>query len=211
MIRINLAPSKRTRHEDRSQQELLAGLLVLIALGVVVFFLLDRPIRERIDAQARTNQLLRTQNLAKQNKLKDYKKLEAAVDAAVKREEVVIKLDAARATPAHMLRELSRLLTSKGKPTMTAATVEGNDNNPNRVYNQEWDPKHVWITSLKSQSGEFVLKGGAQSETDMTQLALRMQSSVFFHDIVPNGGGSVTDRETGITFYEFSITGKVAY
>ena len=25
MIRINLAPTKRTRHEDRSQQELLAG------------------------------------------------------------------------------------------------------------------------------------------------------------------------------------------
>lgn len=48
MIRINLAPTKRTRHEDRSQQELLLGFLVILVLGAAVVFFLDKPTPSRI-------------------------------------------------------------------------------------------------------------------------------------------------------------------
>lgn len=211
MIRINLAPSKRNRHEDRSQQELLAGLLVLIVLGAALFFLVDRPIRERIDAQTKTNNLLRNQNRAKQEKLKDFKKLKAAVESAEKRQKVVERLNDARATPAHMLHELSQLLTSAKRPTMTADMIADNQNNPNRQFKQEWDAKHIWVTSFKEKGGDFTLKGGAQSDSDMTQLALRLQSSVYFYEVTPEGGVEVTDRDTGISYYQFTIKGKVAY
>ena len=211
MIRINLAPSRRTRHEDRSQQELLAGFLVLLVAGAAVFFLIHRPLEERIEKQQRTNNLLQNQNRAKETKLKDYPKLKAAVESAEKRQEVVLRLNAARATPAHLLRELSQLLTSKQSPTMTAAMIAENEHNPNRTFSREWDAKHVWITSFTETGGDFTLKGGAQSDSDMTQLALRLQSSVFFYEVVPKGGGEVVDRDTGIAYYQFTIVGKVAF
>lgn len=211
MIRINLAPSKRTRHEDRSQQELLAGLLVFLLAGAAIFFLADRPIRERIADEQKTNKLLASQNRAKEQKLKGFKQLKTAVEAAQKHQAVVLRLNEARATPAHMMNELSGLLTSKRSPTMTAAMAAENKNNPNRTFSREWDAKHVWITSFKEKGGDFTLKGGAQSDSDMTQLALRLQASVFFYKVVPEGGVEVTDRETGISYYQFTIKGKVAY
>jgi len=43
----------------------------------------------------------------------------------------------------------------------------------------------------------------------MTQLALRLQASVYFYEVVPVGGNEV--EEDGAVFYKFTITGKVAY
>ena len=211
MIRINLAPSKRTRHQDRSQQELLFGFLILLLAGAALFFFIDSPIRDRIAAQEQTNGLLQQQNRAKEARLTGFKQLKAAVEAAEKRQAVVVRLNAARATPAHMMREISGLLTSNRTPTMTEVMTEEVKGNPNRQMSQEWDARHVWLTSFQEKNGDFTLKGGSQSDSDMTQLALRLQASVFFYDVIPQGGAEVTDRDTGISYYQFTIKGKVAY
>ena len=57
----------------------------------------------------------------------------------------------------------------------------------------------------------FTLEGGAQSDGDVTQLAKRMQASVYFQDVTPRGGERVTDGNGGVTYYKFNITGKVVY
>jgi len=75
----------------------------------------------------------------------------------------------------------------------------------------DWDPKHVWITSFTETAGAFVLEGGAQSDPDVTQLAKRMQASVYFQEVTPRGGERLIDRDTGVTYYRFTITGKVVY
>ena len=211
MIRINLAPSKRSRHQDRTQQELMLGFLIILLAGAAVFFFVDRPIREEIDKLDETTQLIRRQNLEKERKLKGFKQLKEAVQAAEKRKAVILKLNNARATPANLLYELAGLLTSKRIPTMTDVMSQEVKDNPNRTISQEWDAKHVWIQSFKEKGGEFTLKGGSQSDSDMTQLALRMQASVYFQDVIPEGGVEVIDKQTGLSYYQFTIKGKVAY
>jgi type IV pilus assembly protein PilN len=85
------------------------------------------------------------------------------------------------------------------------------ENDPHRKLTAEWDPKHVWVTSFSESDGTFKLVGGAQSDGDMTQLAKRMEASVYFNLVVPEGGKEAHDSASGVTYYDFTITGKVVY
>lgn len=211
MIRINLLPTKRNRQADAGQQSLLAGFLVVIVAAAAVFFLVHRPLVSEIDElQTKTKRITRD-NKQKEKQLKGFKELKAAVANAKERKKVITRLNKARATPAHLLHELSLVLTSKRSPTMTKAMSKQVRENPNRELSPEWDAKHVWITRFTETGGNFRLEGAAQSDTDMTQFAKRLQASVYFHDIIPQGGTEAVDKESGISYYKFTITGKVAY
>ncbi len=211
MIRINLIPQKRTRRVDKGLQTLLVGVGTIVAGLVAVIVFVAGPIKEKNERLEATVANLTRENNAKQKQLKGHKELKEAVKAAEERNKVVLRLNKARATPAHMMRELSNILTSKRTPTMTNAMSAEIDANPNRKLSQEWDAKHVWITEFREKGGEFTLRGGAQSDGDMTQLALRMQASVHFQNVVPQGGTEAVDKDSGITYYKFTIVGKVAY
>lgn len=211
MIKINLIPRKRTPGGEQSQQTLYLGVLILLIAGAAVVFLVHRPLNEKIERLQDATSRLARENKAKEGKLKDFKKLKAAVEQAEKRTEVIMRLNKARATPANMMRELSSLLTPRRMPTMTKKMSEEIEDNPNRKFSQEWDAKHVWITKFSEKNGEFQLDGGAQSDGDMTQLALRLQASVYFHDVVPKDGREVVDKDSGVSYYKFTIVGKVAY
>ena len=94
---------------------------------------------------------------------------------------------------------------------MATRISEGPQGDPNRRLSLDWDPRHVWITSYTEKDGLFTLEGGAQSDPDVTQLAKRMQASVYFQDVSPRGGERVSDRTTGVSYYKFNITGRVVY
>jgi hypothetical protein len=117
--------------------------------------------------------------------------------------------------PANVLQELGEILTTNHLPTMTEEmakrTGNGNESDPNRRYDLAWDPTHVWLTGFTDNNGTFKLEGGAQGEGDITQLSKRMQASVYFDNVAPSQEERVSDRETGIAYYKFTITGKVAY
>ncbi len=211
MIRINLLPQKRSRQVDRGQQSLLLGFLMLLVSGALVFFLVHNPLSEQIEALESSVKSLTDDTASKQKDLQGYPQLKKAVAAAAAREKVITRLNDARATPAHLLYELSSVLTSKRTPTMTKDMSEEISDNPNRQLSRDWDAKHIWITSFLEEGGRFTLEGGAQSDSDMTQLALRLQASVFFHEVVPEGGEEAVDKDSGVSFYKFTITGKVAY
>jgi hypothetical protein len=56
------------------------------------------------------------------------------------------------------------------------------------------------------------LQGGAQSRSDIDELGLRLRASMFFgHKLKPASTGDVTDRDTGLTYYQFTIEGIVKY
>lgn len=211
MIRINLSPTRKAHGADRGQQELMVGILVLVLAFAAVLFLIDRPTGESIAKLEESTQRLARENNEKRNRLKNFDELIKTWAAEDKRTEVVERLDKARATPAYMLRELSLLLRPGSTPSMTQAMAAQLAANPNRRLNKEFDGKKIWITSFKEKQGEFVLKGGALSDADMSQLALRMQASVYFHDVVPDGGVEVADKDSNLTYYQFTIKGKVAY
>ena len=57
----------------------------------------------------------------------------------------------------------------------------------------------------------FKLEGGAQNESDITQLAKRLTASVYFADVTPAGAERVSDTASGVNYFRFTLTGKVAY
>jgi type IV pilus assembly protein PilN len=137
------------------------------------------------------------------------------ITAEQQREAAISKLVHAESVPANVMQELGDVLTPGRPPTMTSVMAtrvsDGPQGDPNRRFAPDWDPKHVWITSFSEKGGAFTLEGGAQSDSDVSQLAKRLQASVYFADVTPSGAERTTDPNGNLTFYKFTITGKVAY
>ncbi len=221
MIKINLLPQRRAKRSlqvsgDGGSREFLIGLGALAGAALVVFLVFDQPKRSRINELAASNAQLQQDIAAKQKQLVGYAELQKAADEAVERANSINRLNAARIVPANMLNELGEILTANHLPTMTEdmarLTGTGTDSDPNKRFDFAWDPTHVWLTSIADQQdGTFKIEGGAQTEVDITQLSKRLAASAYFADIAPASETRISDKDTGIDYFKFTITGKVAY
>lgn len=212
MIKINLSPLRRPKTSNQGTRMLILALLVWVGAATSVAMLVHFPMTEQIDQLQRSVSTLQNENTDKRNQLKGYEELKRTIADAEARAEVVNRLNLARAVPAHMLFELSLILTPNKLPTMTDEVRQQIEGGRVREFVREWDPSNVWLTAFEEEKdGKFKLKGVSQSDSDMTQLALRLDASVYFDEVVPVGGAETTDKQTGSSAYEFTITGKVAY
>jgi len=211
MIRINLLTQKKPRRADKGQQTFMLGVLIILLAGAGMFFLVHKPLTDDVDALQATNHKLERQNADKQKLLKGEPELKAAVAAAQARRDAIAALEQAAVNPAWMLRDLGRILTPKKSPTMTAAMAENLKARPQLAPDDEFDPRHVWVTGFSEKEGNFKLLGGAQSEGDITELAKRLDASVFFEEVQADKAKSDVDKQTGINYFTFTITGKVVY
>jgi Tfp pilus assembly protein PilN len=220
VIKINLLPqkrAKRTQQSEGGQREMAIGIGALVAVAALTFFAFDQPKRSKLHDLRASNDQLQQEIAAKNAQLLDFPKLKLAADEAKERERSINRLIAAKVVPANVLHELGEILTPNHLPMMTAEmTARTSSTNvkfrdPNRVFDLAWDPNHVWLTSFTDSGGTFKLEGGAQAENDITQLSKRLQASVYFTDISPSMEQRVADKDTGTAYYNFTITGKVAY
>jgi Tfp pilus assembly protein PilN len=223
MIKINLLPQKRAKKRgvgatgrEPGTKDIVFGLVGLAIAAVAVFAFIDAPRRSRLSEFRESNDQLQQEITAKTTQLKGYAELKKADDEAKERVKAINRLNSAKVVPANVLHELSQILSTVG-PTMTEEmtkkTGTGNESDPNKRFDLAWDPSHVWMTSFNDnvKDGTFKLEGGAQAQIDIVQLSKRLQASVYFDHVSQQSEERVTDRETGITFYKFVITGKVAY
>lgn len=219
MIKINLLPQRKPKKQAEPGQ-LEVGLVMagVMAAAALVYLGVHRPAqlkRDRLNAEAAE---LNDRNARLQAKLADLPALQGAVSAETKRKEAIDTLVGTTILPDNVLFELSQILSSDG-PTMSDAmsTLTGttSDGDPNKRFNPDWDPKHVWLKSFTTKGDTFTLAGGAQAESDIPQLAKRMAASVYFRDVTspsskrvePTGGAGSADT----AFYEFTLSGKVLY
>jgi len=222
MIKVNLLPQRKAKRsftspstsDGPSAAPMIVGLAVLGAAAAAVFFVVDMPKRSRLSDLKAANAQLQTQINEKNKALVGYPELKKAEEQAKARAESIKRLMSTKVVPAHLLHELGKVMTREG-PTMTEtmAKLAGNgpDSDPNKRFQPEWDPAHVWMTAFVDGGGVFRLDGGAQAESDVTQLSKRLAASVYFMDVTPAGGERVTERESGVQYYKFTITGRVAY
>ena len=219
MIRINLLPQKRAKRAaaDPSSKQILVGVAGILAAAALVFLLVDMPKRSELAKLQEDQQKLAVLIRDKNKQLEGYDEMLKAKTTDAMRAESINRLIQTKVVPAHVLHELGRILTGGHQPTMTAdmrdkvtkPDTEGGD--PNKRFQLDWDPSHVWLSSFADKSGQFSLEGGAQSESDVTQLSKRLAASVYFDDVSTASGERVTDRDTGLSYYKFTLTGKVAY
>jgi Tfp pilus assembly protein PilN len=218
MIKINLLPHKRPRSRaaasDPGSKHIMFGAIGLAAAGVAVVLLVDRPKRTALAELSEANAQLDGDIRSKTRQLQGYDELKKAADEANERFKSIQRLLANKVVPANVLHELGEILMGGKYPTMTddmaKRTSSGPEGDPNKRFQADWDASHVWLSSFVDAGGTFKLEGGAQSESDITQLSKRLAASAYFVDVTPAGGERVTDQSGG-THYKFTITGKVAY
>ncbi len=214
MIRINLLPNKKKGRSAPVEGEKAVGIGfgILVAAAAMVFLFVQRPMNADIDAQKSANAKLGADNKKIEKRTADFEELKAAFAAAKAQAEAIAQLNSARATPAYFLFELATILKVGGKPSMTADMKAKIDANENLLWQDSWDPKHVWIESITEKDGAFTMLGSAQSDGDVTQLAHRLSASMYFDNVQPEGSVKKTGGETGgITIYSFKVTGTVRY
>jgi Tfp pilus assembly protein PilN len=215
MIKVNLLPARKPkRAADPGSQHVLLGVGAIGVAGLAVFLLVDHPRRSQLSEIQAQNTDLQKEIADKKKQLVGYDKLKAAAADSKTRAASIDKLLAAKVIPAHVMQELGDLLTPGHIPTMSEKTTEltspGARGDANKRFDLTWDPTHVWITSYTDNAGAFTLEGGAQAEGDVNQFAKRMAASVYFADVTPARGEAASDP-SGIGYYKFTITGKVAY
>ncbi|HEX5062277.1 MAG TPA: PilN domain-containing protein [Kofleriaceae bacterium] len=223
MIKINLLPQKRAKMRgaaaaarEPGTKDIVFGVVGLAVAAVAVFAIVDAPRRSRLTALNETNAQLQQEISAKQKQLQGFDDLKKSEQEANERAQAINRLNSAKVVPANVLHELSQILSPVG-PTMTEdmakKTGTGIDSDPNKRFDLAWDPTHVWMTVFNdnAKDGTFRLEGGAQAQIDIIQLSKRLQASVYFDNVSQQSEERQTDRESGITFYKFVITGKVAY
>ena len=222
MIKINLLPQKRAKRaaaspgEAAGSREFAIGVGAIAAAAALVFIAVDMPKRSHLHELEDSNAEIQKDIAAKQKQLVGYAELQKAADEATTRANSIKRLNDARIVPANVLHELGEILTAGHLPTMTEEmarkTGTGTESDPNKRFDYAWDPVHVWLTSLTDQQdGTFRIEGGAQTEVDITQLSKRLAASAYFTDIAPASETRVTDKDSGIDFFKFTITGRVAY
>lgn len=221
MIKINLLPQKRPKRvgfgagtaAEPSGKDVLIGAGALAGAALLVFILVDQPNRSKLNDLRDSNAQLDEGIRDKTEQLKGYAELKKAADNADERAKSINRLMSAKVVPANVLHELSEIMMTGHPPTMTDDMAKKVATDPNKRFDQAWDPTKVWLTSFadKVDDGSFKLEGGAQAQSDIIQLSKRLQASVYFDKVSQQSEDRVTDRETGITYYRFVITGKVAY
>jgi Tfp pilus assembly protein PilN len=219
MIKINLLPARRPKSRavapGESPRPLLLGIAALLATGTAIALLVDRPKRAKLAELNAANAELQSDITAKNRQLAGYAELKKAAEEADERYRSIQRLIGAKVVPAHVLHEIGDIMTANKYPTMTEEmakrTGNGPDSDPNRRFQPDWDPMHVWLSGFSDTAGVFKLEGGAQTESDITQLAKRLAASVYFADVTPAGAERVADATSGANYYRFTITGKVVY
>lgn len=216
MIKINLLPARKPKRQaEPGQTDVLVGVGALLAVAAIVYFAAHRSVAEERDAFKAEADAIVADNNAKRAKLVDMPQREAAFKAEEARNAAIKQLVTTIVVPDNVLHELGEILTPSRMPTMTRAMAErisdGPKGDPNRRFALDWDPKHVWITSFTMKGETFTLEGGAQAESDIPQLAKRMQASVYFDEVTSPSSSRVEDKQLSIVYYKFTITGKVVY
>ncbi len=217
MIKINLLPQKRAKRAqavassgDGGTKQFMIGVGALVAAAAVVLLVVDMPMRgEKSDYEQKTKQI-NGEIAQKKKKLEGYETLKAEEANAVMKIQSINRLMTAKVVPANVLHELGQIMSVRG-PTMTEQMAKQVESDPNKKIQQDWDPQHVWLTGFTDTAGLFRLEGGAQSKEDVTQLSKRLAASVYFENVTPQSGDRVNDKDSGLSYYKFTITGKVAY
>lgn len=216
MIKINLLPARKPkRQSEPGQLDVVVGLGVLAAIAVVVYFTAHRSIAEDKAKFKDEADAIAADNNAKRGKLTDLPQREAAYKAEQARNGAIKQLVNTIVVPDNVLHELGEILTPGRMPTMTRAMAERISQtakgDPNRRFALDWDPKHVWITSFQTKGDTFTMEGGSQSESDIPQLAKRMQASVYFDEVTSPSSSRLEDKVNSLIYYKFTISGRVVY
>lgn len=211
MIRINLLPVKAAKKREAGQRQLLAGVVVfsLALVGVIVFHGTEVNAINNTKAQ---NEATKQAIERLKQELGDYDKVKAAVDELKKQREAIKKLQANRAGPVYLMREMSDILTKGKGPAINKESYESQlKKDPTSGFNTNWETRRVWLLSYEERAHNVKIKGAAKSDEDVAEFLKRLKQSPFFSDVYWQGTQPQVDTKLNVSYVTFDVTCKVGY
>ena len=211
MIKINLLPIKAAKRREQGQRQLLVGAVVLtIALVAVIVF--HTAEASKINDLRASNQNTSAAIARLKAEIGDYELVKAQRDELIRQRDAIKRLQANRAGPVWMMRELSDILTKGKGPTFNKEQYEEQlKRDPNAGFNPNWEPKRVWLLSYEEKSHAVKLKGAAKSDEDVAEFLKRLKQSAFFSDVYWQQTQPQFDSKINVSYVTFDVTCKVNY
>jgi type IV pilus assembly protein PilN len=219
MVRINLLPDRRGQAGGRRTSAVEPGQLWLVgvlgaAVATIVVCLFLQKIKESELAEILAdNGVTQGQIDAIGKQISDHPQITARLKELRDREAAIQTLESARTGPTSALLELSRLLTVGGRgPSTDRDKLEQlKRDNPTEVYNANWDPRRLWLTSYKEVDRVVKMGGLARDGEDVSEFERRLKLSDFFVDVKLLPGSKITDSLTHQELFQFELSAKVRY
>jgi type IV pilus assembly protein PilN len=213
VIRVNLLPQKReVKRASEANQGWLLVVVGLVAIEVVGLFVLHQWKREELARQTRKNAELTTQIDAIKKAVANHADVKAQLEVLRAREEAINKLQTARTGPTAVMLELSRLLTSGRGPTVDADLLaQLRRDNPTIVFNPGWDARRLWLTSFQESDRVAKIEGLARDGDDVSELARRLNLSVYFAEVKLLPAARSVDPDTKLELIKFQLQSKMRY
>jgi type IV pilus assembly protein PilN len=216
MVRINLLPdrkqtARRASGGDASQLWVLGVFGAMVATIVVCLFV-QKVKQDEYTAILRENQNTQGQIDAIKKQIANHDEIKAKLKELRDREEAIQKLQAARTGPTSTLLELAHVLTQGRGPTTDRDKLEQmKRDNPTEVYNANWDPRRLWLTSYQESDRTVRLGGLARDGEDVSELERRLKLSDYFSDVKLLPGQKIVDGQTHQELFRFELSAKVKY
>jgi type IV pilus assembly protein PilN len=211
MIKINLLPVKAAKRREQGQKQLLFGVIAVSAtlVGIIVFHGTQVA---KINQMREYNQGL-SRDIAKlKAEIGDYEVIKAQRDELIRQRDAIKRLQANRAGPTYMMRELSDILTPGKGPTFNKEQYEeAIKRDPNAGFNPNWDTRRAWLISYAETNHAVKIKGGAKSDEDVAEFLKRLKVSAFFSDVYWQQTQPEVDTKLNVSYVTFDVKCRVNY
>jgi type IV pilus assembly protein PilN len=217
MVRINLLPDPRRQARARSassepSQLWLLGVLGAIAVVFVGAFFIHAYRGEQLKGIIAENGRTQGQIDAIKKQISTHDEIKSRLKELRDREEAIQKLQSARTGPTSTLLELAHVLTPGRGPTTDRDKLEQmKRDNPAEVYNANWDPRRLWLTSYLESDRVVRIAGLARDGEDVSELERRLKLSDYFTDVKLLPGQKITDSVSHQELFKFELSAKVRY
>jgi len=208
MIRINLLPAKEGRRVAGGQQVLL--LMVMLLIGEIVgLYMWSEQLTTAAAIEMKKSSEL-------EGKIQKLKSIEARVqkkenDKKILEQQNFIfdELRDDQEGPARALLFLSYILS---KPDPSDKSVHDEiDHQQYNNWSTSWDPMRVWVTKFSEVDKDVEIIGEAIGHEDVTEFHRRLESSIYFYDVMPDVLQVRQNDDVGTSFVEFKLYCRLNY
>lgn len=215
MIRINLLPtrgkSKRKKAAagaaNAARPLILLGVLALIA-GMVSLYMWY----EQLEAES-TIQVTKTRDL--QKKVEELEKVKQTMEERERSQQILAQqnfifdeLRYDKIGPANALLFLSYVLSKTEDNSFNAKELQSQEDNG---WNVSWDPGRLWVTQFEEEEKSVKIRGEAMAHEDVTEFYRRLESSIYFYDVVPDVQKLEINEDMGLRYVSFKVECKLNY
>jgi type IV pilus assembly protein PilN len=217
MVRINLLPEKRQAARGRASssepsQLWLLGVLGAMVVTIIVCLFIQKMEQDELAGIVADNGRVQGQIDAIKKTISNHAEITARLKELRDREEAIGKLQTARTGPTSTLLELAHVLTPGRGPTTDRDKLEQlKRDNPQEVYNSNWDARRLWLTSYLESDRTVKLAGLARDGEDVSELERRLKLSDYFSDVKLLPGQKIVDGVSHQELFKFELSAKVKY